>query len=444
MKKFILIAVIFLLLCSGHLKAGEIIFGWNIKNPSGTVWDMKFMPDESKFIVLAGITESGQIQIRESETGSLIQTYPNNFASFANFEFTKDSTRILIANSNFSDLSMFNLNDMSLIKELKLNNDTIAKWFTHLAVDPIRPYVYVTTYSEKGPLPPIIRGQVSVYNYETMELVTHLTGYDENVYDCLAISKDGKYLAAINNGKSFLKVWSLDSMSLIRNFQLYDNQLPKRNCEVKDIKFMNNDSDNLFISGFFPKNYTNYFEGIFLYNLTKNNLIDSTFRDISSGNFIFFNNDNKILLTNSFALYVLNIVNKSKEFYSIIWQIDSLSLGSNLIYSNLYNLFIGNFGAKISMIKYDSNVGVTTSNSDTSTLFPNPTNSLINIKLNCEEGEQNYEIYNSIGIMITQKTQITNASNLFSIDFSKYPNGIYFLNVYCGEKLSTYKIIKNG
>ena len=164
---------------------------------------MKFMPDESQFIVLAGLGDSGVLQIRNSENGEQTNSFPVSIGSFAKFDFTPDSSRIILTNSKSGQLALYNLADMSLLKFFLLK-DTIALWFTNIAIDPVRPYVYVTMYGEKTQPYYLKRGQVSVYNYETMELVKHLTPFDDTEYSCLAVSKDGKYLAAINTGISFL------------------------------------------------------------------------------------------------------------------------------------------------------------------------------------------------------------------------------------------------
>ena len=197
MKRFLIFVA--LLLATMTLQAGELKFGWNLANEAGGIQDMKFMPNQDQFLVLAGLGDEGVLQLRNTETGELIKSTPLPFVSYAKFEFTPDSTKIILTNGKYGDICLYNLKDLSLIKKFDLK---MSLWFTNVAVDPNRPYVYVTLYAESGYPEYLIKGQISVYNYETMEFVKDLTTYDNTSYDCLAISKDGKYLAAMNKGKN--------------------------------------------------------------------------------------------------------------------------------------------------------------------------------------------------------------------------------------------------
>ena len=61
-------------------------------------------------------------------------------------------------------------------------------------------------------------------------------------------------------------------------------------------------------------------------------------------------------------------------------------------------------------------------------LYPNPTNNVVNIKYNGQSAlNLNVEIYDVLGKKITQNT-FNNASNM-SIDLTQFSNGAYFLNI---------------
>ncbi len=74
---------------------------------------------------------------------------------------------------------------------------------------------------------------------------------------------------------------------------------------------------------------------------------------------------------------------------------------------------------------------------------PNPTQSTVDISIECFEPIISYSIYNLDSTLITQNT-FENQQNSFTIDFSPYPSGTYFLTFTCNDKIKTYKIIKEG
>ena len=67
-------------------------------------------------------------------------------------------------------------------------------------------------------------------------------------------------------------------------------------------------------------------------------------------------------------------------------------------------------------------------------LYPNPTNNILNVK---SQELVDIEIYDSIGKLVLNKNSTK------SIDVSKLSNGIYFLNIKSGSKITTEKFIKN-
>ncbi len=102
-----------------------------------------------------------------------------------------------------------------------VDSDSIIYGFTDIAIDPIRPLAYVTIYGWKGAHPNITtKSKVSVYNYETKEFIQDLTELGDYEYSVIEVSEDGKYLAVLNDVKSYLKVWDLETMEMVVNEKL--------------------------------------------------------------------------------------------------------------------------------------------------------------------------------------------------------------------------------
>ena len=107
------------------------------------------------------------------------------------------------------------------------------------------------------------------------------------------------------------------------------------------------------------------------------------------------------------------------------------------------NYFIGSSGNDLSKFLYDSQSSVNNTIEEEITITPNPTNSFVNINLNCLENQTSYQINNTAGVLIYQNT-ITIGTESLQIDFTPYPSGVYFLTLNCNNLAKTYKIIKEG
>lgn len=96
------------------------------------------------------------------------------------------------------------------------------------------------------------------------------------------------------------------------------------------------------------------------------------------------------------------------------------------------------------LVKY--NLGNTNSinelNDDEFTLYPNPTNGKLTLKVNDQFNPQLVTIKNSNGQILEKLTVSKNTSNEFEIEINA-ENGIYFIAVFDGENTITKKVIKN-
>jgi WD40 repeat protein len=440
MKK-LLFLVLLILFNFNFLFSGELIFGWNRVSEAGGIQDMKFMPDNNMFIVLAGEADGSQVQIRSSETGDLIQSYPISFGSFSKIEFTPDSTRFFITNGKFGKLGLFNISNMQLIKFYQTSNDTMPLWFSNIAVDPHRPYIYATTYGETGPNNGyIFRGQVSVYNYETMELVSHLTPFNGTIYNCLSVSSDGRYLAAVNEGKSYLRVWDLITMKLIREFRLYDPYCQDCLCKPKDMKFSEISTDHLYFSGSCLKTVDSY-NGLLEYSVSLNNIVEDRYNNDGTIRFFFFDDEIRGFLVNFPTNIIFNFQSQEKEFeYTRHWP--DVGTWGKVIYSKGLDFFIGWSGEYFSSGKYIRPSSIKNySHESLDTFYPNPTNGIVTIELTKSSFFSSYQITNSTGKIVDLPYHFDGINKYF-FDFSNLPAGAYFINLVTGKEQLTYKVIK--
>lgn len=449
MKK-VLILIIVLMQIPVMAISSELIFGWNKYCEQGRIYDMEFMPDNNYFILMTAT----DLQIRETETGEIFKSYPiqETFAD-QKFAFTPDSTKLIIALGN--RLEIRELSDMSIIRKYTMPDDPegLNLRFRRIAVDPVLPVIYVL-YSRIGTLSggyPHDERRIKVFNYETMEFVNDITpdGYETEICEQLAVSIDGKYLAAINRNQSKILVFDLNSYQVISEYNLMPKDWNDKLFGVPShIKFSELNTDHLFFSGTFPleENDQTYM-GIFIYNVSENRLIDSTFGyrvkslgQHESTTFHLIDNEERAMVTTSGTYFqIVNFITGQKnETFST--SRDSITFG-NIIIQNISNKFIGCVGPYYSMIIFDSKTGLAVDQNIT-LLYPNPTTGIVHIETDCML-PINYFVYDQNGIILLED-EIYNHSGVIEIDLSSFTSGIYFISVSCGNTIQTYKVIKEN
>ena len=439
MKQLIIFITLIAVLTAANTKSAEIIPVWDKTATNGKIFDIEFMPSGEEFILSSS---TGEIQIRSSLDGELIREHIDTTNLFMNgyFEFTPDSNRIVIARSGL--LQIVDLETFERLNYFAFGKDSVIKGFGDVVLDPIRPYAYVTLNGHSRETGIVdLRCKIQVYNYETMELVKDLTPYGEDEYTALEVSHDGKYLATLNDNKAYLKVWNLETMELIINEPLFDVNSDDW-CRAEDIYFSELDENIIYLSGFFSKQIDNKTQhGIFQYNI-KGKSRTRILPDLYYGgyNLIFLNNETKIFNSNGWDISVLSLLENKLEYFAAP-PINVYS--KNVIYNNKMNYFIGSSGNDLSKFLYDSQSSVNNTIEEEITITPNPTNSFVNINLNCLENQTSYQINNTAGVLIYQNT-ITIGTESLQIDFTPYPSGVYFLTLNCNNLAKTYKIIKEG
>jgi len=396
------------------------------------IHDMELMPDHNTFLV----TTSEELQIRSTETGEIIETYP--FGS-RELEFTSDSTKLI---SYFRDtLFIRNLDDFSLINRYIIppNEEEWRFHFHGLQVDPVRPYIYVIREAEEklGIEPKFTFRRILMFNYETMKLEKDITpeGFEKELCEKIAISKDGKYLAAVSEGKSKIIIFDLDIRKAIQELQICPYDLPwDDHGNPTCVKFSQLDNDKIYISGIFPKGVNiPVFSGIYIYSIKSNSIIDSTF-NIVKGYFDFFDIERRMIYTNGWSMFVINLESMIIELTDGIYNISA-----QIIYSQTEDIFIGRGYQHISKIGYIDNT-IIVDDYEGDTIYPNPTKDKVNINFDCDSLEFTWQLFNFEGKLIKTSKEV----NQNEIDLTNYPNGIYLLHLKCGDKIEIIKIVKEG
>jgi WD40 repeat protein len=394
------------------LRGQEIIFGWNKVNESGHIFDMEFMPDNDYFVLVTAT----DLQIRESETGELVNTYPFGGSEI---EFTPDSSRILMIPSGGTTgrLQLRDASDLSLINEYTIPEDPEADalFFSEMVVDPVRPFLYTIWKRMK-----IITGKqhyimkIHIYNYETMEYVGKLTTDKEESLPLmkLAISNDGKYLAISNELASYIHVWDLETHQKERSYKICDNYISGYGGVPYCMKFSEINTENIYLSGMFPKSKDEYrFNGLLKYNIHNNNIIDSTFainpQKMGEGFFVTFDEEKRIMASPSGFIEVLNFIEKIIEVKINIQAVDyKRRWSSKIIYSKNNEVFIGSNNEYFSSGYYEIDASNHENPSDDFTLYPNPTNGLVILEKSCLNINQFYSIYDINGIELLSNITI--------------------------------------
>ncbi|MCA9747553.1 MAG: T9SS type A sorting domain-containing protein [Romboutsia sp.] len=443
MKQLIIFITLIMLLTVAKTKSAEIIPVWHTESGAGDIQDMELLKGGNQFIVLAGEGPEAQIQIRNTEDGELVRFYTTPISTGSKLQITPDSTRVLMINGSFGQLRMLD-EQFTTLKTFNIESDSIKIIFNALAIDPVRPLVYLSAYGGQ-----YINGKyqsaskILAYNYETGEHFKDLTEFGEYEYTVINVSNDGKYFASINEGEAYLKVWDLETMKVISNVKLYDESTSDNWCEPKDIQFSKLNSDVIYYSGFFTKQINNKRKnGVFKFSIISNlnsRIVEDGLYD--GGKTILLDHEERVFISEPSYIYVLNLKNNLLELTQGLKNV--IHAGEKVIYSTKNNSFIGFSTIYIDKFLFDRETNIESEYEEEIIISPNPTNSSVNIELNCAESIINYQINDINGLMIFQSSVQNLVGNL-RIDFTSYPSGVYFLSMICNNQPQIYKIIKEG
>lgn len=429
---------------ASSLKSAEIIPVWNT-TVEGEIKDMEFLKGQNEILMLVGEGSKGQIQRRNPDNGDLIHSLPEFISDFSKLSITPDSLRFVQINGidgvlrnideNYTKGNTFSLQQMQ--------EDSVIIYFTNIAVDPIRPFAYLTTFGwNKNINQYAPRGKVIAYNYETGEHIKDLTPYGEYEYSAIEVSADGRYLATLNDNKAYLKVWDLNTMEQILNEPLFDNSDDW--CFAEDIYFSKLNQNVIYYSGNFTKKLNSkdiYPPSMYTFNIktkTKELLLPN---EIYGGyEMIFFDSETKILSSDGGVIGIMDLITEKLEWYGF----PPKNVYSNyIIYNAKEKYFLGVGDKGISKFIFDSQSSIEIGYDVEIRITPNPTNSSVSINLECTEPIINYQIYDINGNSLIQST-IENHIGDLQFDFTDYLSGVYFLTIQCDNQPKAYKIIKEG
>ncbi len=445
MKRFLIFVA--LLLASMTLQAGEFVFHWN-KKCEYKVFDMELMPDNEYFVVVL----SNEFQVRRTEDGEIVNTYKKNKSfDFHDIEFTPDSSKLIVAYDSIIEIRR--VKDFFILNKCTLPAATedFIQNIMEIKVDPIRPYIYVLQKKcwSGEPGLGISEYRVIVYNYVTLEKVREITptGFENKVYEHIAISSDGKYLSFINYGESYLVTIDLSTQKELQRFKICNNYSDGSGSGGVPvcIKFSEINSDKIYFSGTFPQSLqgTYVYYGLFIYSLSENKIIDSTFgvgnHQILNSYFTLFDKEKKCIAANILYVYITNFENKTIE--NKINLSENIPFSDKILYDKNNNYFIGYSFSLFGKVEYKINSNIIEKPYIVDTIYPNPTTNQVFIKYNCEQPYIYYKILNINSQVLTEKKEVIQ-NNLLSIDFSTYSTGYYIIQIECGGTFRNYMVIK--
>lgn len=131
----------------------------------------------------------------------------------------------------------------------------------------------------------------------------------------------------------------------------------------------------------------------------------------------------------------LNINRNGGLNYLITGYVSTMEWGCNNP-NEMFDTFFGTLNPSIVTVAKELPV-----ESNGMTLFPNPGNTELNIKINSDVSNYEINIYNILGEHVTH---LTSASNSMKVSTGNFTNGIYFIKVKVGDKELTNKWIKNN
>jgi WD40 repeat protein len=426
MNKLILsIALLFAVVAIGVSSADSDTLWCHYTYPN-SIYAVKFTPN-GQYIATGG--SNGVVTIWNALTGDSVKSYTND-GEILSFDISSDGNLIAISNykedSNYYLVRIYNFQTNSLITTVtgraikfspdgnylvtsdgniyetqswnKVGSFTLQKNVTIADIDisPDNNYVAIASYNYNDNNAWISNG-ITLYFLSNLKDTTFYKFKQGSATNKVKVcfSPDGKYLAE-EAADDTIRIWTLPDRTIYRKFCHYN--------EVDAIAFS---PDGKYLV-----------EGGGTYNNKRLNIWD-----INSGSIKYTYNLNWLVI----KFYGED---EGDIIYSISTSTDLKKIAT-----------AGSMGFYMLNANYNS-VSIKENPISTQTIYPNPTNGLINIDLQCLNTNQSYEIYDNNSILLLNQT-ISPQSSL-TIDFSQYSNGIYFIKLYCGNIVSTYKIVKEG
>ncbi len=172
-----LIFLITIIAATSLVGANEIIPIWNSSVGGGEIQDMEILPGGQQALILAGIVDSKFFFV-DTETGETIREVPTKYFTYANFEITPDSTKIVsVMGSNYVEVR--DIQTLELLGSANITRpDKHVAWISQTVVDPIRPVAYFCLIARRDfDNHSEYKSKIIAYNYETMEALPDITDF---------------------------------------------------------------------------------------------------------------------------------------------------------------------------------------------------------------------------------------------------------------------------
>nr|HPO63446.1 T9SS type A sorting domain-containing protein [Candidatus Kapabacteria bacterium] len=243
-------------------------------------------------------------------------------------------------------------------------------------------------------------------------------------------------------------VWSLETQKKVNEYQICPTIYGTDIWGIPScIKFSELNSDKIYISGEFSQNNeeTDQHSGLFIYSISENKIIDSTFgvgsERIYGSKFTFFEKENKAMATNGIYLYIINYKDSKIEYKTMLNA--NIPIYDKIIYNNTNDYFISYCEYLITKVGYKNNTSVVEKIGIIDSVYPNPTTNDVIVKFDCEQAQISYKILNINSKILAENTAYLQNKSL-TFDFSSYSAGVYFIQLTCENLIFTYKIIKDN
>jgi hypothetical protein len=325
--------------------------------------------------------------------------------------------------------------------------DGYRAYYSDFCADPARPLIYLRRalqYDKDNHGNALLWQYICVYNSETLEFITELSSEEQKMmnFTKMDVSADGKYLAAINSGKSKLMVWDLETREQIVTHYMAP-ETSTQYGEADDLKFSRVNTDNIYISGSF-RHFANDKDhmGLSVFNIEKEKVIDDRFnvegKQFGIGRVTLYPNEDYILSTVSATTSILKMSDATFEYQSIHKK--GYNWGKNK-YSISKNIILGHSSSFCSAGYYDFESSVDDQN-DNDDIYPNPTTNEINIPFICTSPESTISIFDINSNDLISQIQWQYTGEMYNIDLSNITAGVYVIRINCGESSSDYRVVK--
>ncbi len=428
-KKIIFLVIALLTPVVAGAQTAELDTIWSVE---GGAADAEFSPDGSIIATVGG----ERLILRDAETGAIIGRVDVGFEA-SHLEYDPNGAFVAVAGPESKLVKIWDINEQSFVKELTegLPSHDRPYYVVDMDIYPDGKHLAVNYVDMTGAVSPPFT-PVVIWDLETerpIKIITsHMSDYKEYHYPSkeIAVWSDGSesYLA-IGGYKGDITVYDGDWNKVWRVTE------EAHNSEMQDMEFS---SDGTTLASCSQGSY------IKIWNVEYGSLIKLIHSHNSRQ--IFFYRDYLVITsiygegTRSPSLMFWDVVD-----YDFIIEIPYTEIGfTHCIKNN--KVFTANRNPyKVNLIDLNGLLGVgDRGETQSETLYPNPTNGLVNIKFwTSKRSLINVRVVNSRGEIIEKIKEgyLEPGEHSFQWNSSKYPSGTYFCRIESRDYNKTLKII---